>query len=201
MSDDPWGTTPDPWAQQAATPSYQAGEYHAEDRVVAVAPVEGYNHSYAAPPVTVVNSGGVRPVSNDNDKISVTLKGGTGYDAPWIVVKGTSVQEALDTLNEIREKGLMDVTAKAAGMFQGYVGGASHAAGAGASQGTGQQGGGYSQRPPAQPSGPPPGVEARNCRHGQMVYRTGMSKFNKPYQAFFCPQPKESHDKCEGIFF
>lgn len=177
MSDDPWGT--DPWAP--ASNDSETGF-----------PEEPTNPDGSGASWQTFDDKKERPVSGDNDQISITLKGGAGFDSPWIVVKATSPQEALDILNQVRELGLMDITAKAASMFQGNVGGAPRAAGGGARP-AGNSGGGAA-------AVVPPGVQSRNCAHGPMQYKSGMSKFNKPYQAFFCPTPKGSADQCEAVF-
>lgn len=134
-----------------------------------------------------------RPVSDGNDQISITLKGGTGFDAPWIVVKGTSPEEALEILNKVRELGLMDTTAKAAAMFQGHVGGGSGGSGVRQGQG-GNRAGGQNAKPAT-----PPGVAAKSCSHGEMVYRTGNGA-KGPWQAFFCPTPKGTPNQCAAVF-
>ena len=49
-------------------------------------------------------------------KITVTLKEGTGFDAPWVVASGDSVGEVKDVLGAIEQSGLLaDVGRVAAG--------------------------------------------------------------------------------------
>lgn len=43
-------------------------------------------------------------------KISITLKGGKGYDAPWIVVSGDSVAEVEQSMLELGESRLIELT-------------------------------------------------------------------------------------------
>lgn len=42
---------------------------------------------------------------------------------------------------------------------------------------------------------------AKHCKHGEMVYREGISKKNnRPYKAFFCPSPQGTPDACSAEF-
>lgn len=43
-------------------------------------------------------------------KISITLKGGKGYDAPWIVVSGDTVVEVEQSMLELGESRLIELT-------------------------------------------------------------------------------------------
>lgn len=52
-----------------------------------------------------------------NNKIVATLKGGSGFDAPWIVIHGDTPEEVLDILNDEQTKALLDQTQKVAGYF------------------------------------------------------------------------------------
>lgn len=55
-------------------------------------------------------------MSDENGKISVTLKGGPGYDAPWIVLRADSGTEMVALIQEIRDTNL-DVAVRAASTF------------------------------------------------------------------------------------
>jgi hypothetical protein len=54
-------------------------------------------------------------VSHVEDSLSVTLKAGTGYDAPWLVFKTPSVEQALAYLKHPDLDELMDLTARKGG--------------------------------------------------------------------------------------
>ena len=124
----------------------------------------------------------------NNAKLTVTLKGGAGYDAPWIVIYADDAADALTQLRDPNIVELMDVVKKAGAHFSG--GEATKAA---------------SQKPPAQTAqlrpGQPQGStqpsngENRYCSHGEMTYREGVSKAGKPYRAFFCPS-RDRNDQC-----
>jgi hypothetical protein len=51
--------------------------------------------------------------------MSVTLKQGTGYDAPWVVFYGDSASEVLANMRDFASKGGFDAVRGAAGEFQG----------------------------------------------------------------------------------
>ena len=59
------------------------------------------------------------------------------------------------------------------------------------------------QAQPAQrmPAGPPPGVQGRYCKHGEMAYRTGTNaNSGKAWKGYFCPTDKGAPDKCDPQF-
>jgi hypothetical protein len=118
------------------------------------------------------------------EKLVLTLKRGSGYDSPWIVLH-TTVETAKDELRTLLAQEIPQALSKVAEIFAGT-------APANAPSALRQS------APPAQST--PPGVEGKSCDHGQMTYRTGTNKFGKPYSAYFCPQPKDAYDKCKPIF-
>lgn len=100
-------------------------------------------------------------------KIVTTLKGGTGYDAPWIVIHADTPQEAIDLLNDKVMKELIEKTRVVADFFSQSE---------------------PAKKPAGKPAGasqPPEGSPA--CPPG-WTYRTGVSKAGKPYQAYFPPK-------------
>lgn len=107
----------------------------------------------------------VENINEDQNKITVTLKGGAGYDAPWVVVHAANATDALETLNDEDLKTVLE-RAKKIGAF--FAGGAP--AQAPASNG---QPAGAAQAPGGQT--PPEGY----------VFKSGVSKKNgRPWQAF-----------------
>lgn len=118
------------------------------------------------------------------DKVVVTLKGGAGYAAPWIVIHADGVEDALSYFNEQGSdlKTLMERVQAAAAKFSGEA---------------------TSSAPsPERKSGPPPsakkhpGGRREYCQHGEMNYATGFSQKkadkskdgNGTWQAFDCPE-------------
>lgn len=125
--------------------------------------------------------------NNANAKLTVTLKGGAGYDAPWIVIYADDAADALTQLRDPNIVELMDVVKKAGAHFS------SGEAPKAASQKPQQA----AQLRPGQPQGStqPSNGESRYCTHGEMTYREGVSKAGKPYRAFFCPS-RDRNDQC-----
>ncbi|MFE0773888.1 hypothetical protein [Streptomyces sp. NPDC058861] len=115
----------------------------------------------------------------DGNKVRVTLKGGTGYDAPWITIDGTDVADALAQLNRKDEvKELVDTAAKIGGYF------ASTGKPAGAAAPKKFEGG----RVVSAGGGEHQGDTI--CVHGQRTYRSGGS-----WEAMFCPA-REKSEQC-----
>lgn len=123
-------------------------------------------------------------------KITVTLKGGLGFDAPWIVIHAADAAEASSQLgSEMVE--LMNRVQGAGKYFAGlYSPNTSTTPSASAAQPV--------SAPPAGATAPPSG-ETRSCKHGAMTYKSGVAKASgKPWQAFMCPTPKGAPDQCEA---
>jgi hypothetical protein len=124
-----------------------------------------------------VKEPGVRPAPNSNDEVVVTLKGGAGFDAPWIVIHAADIPAAYEQFTGDHGALLADLMVKvkaAAQHFSGSGGGAAPAAQA-------------AKQPPAGAPDCPPGWQ----------FRSGVSKAGKPYKGFFPPRGDES----KPIFF
>lgn len=117
------------------------------------------------------------------EKLTVTLKGGTGFDSPWIVVHATDAADALGQLQDETMKELMDFTAKSGQYFAGL---AKPATASGGSTG------GAASSAPASDSG-------KSCKHGNMTFRSG-SKNGNTWQGWFCPTPQGTPDQCKPQF-
>jgi hypothetical protein len=76
----------------------------AQEEVVRVAPKK----------VTATKKGNTITVSNNNDqgKLSITLKGGAGFDAPWVVLYPADLQEAVDLVSGENAALLADLLSK-----------------------------------------------------------------------------------------
>ncbi len=48
----------------------------------------------------------------DRDRLTITLKAGAGYDAPWLVYHASTVEEGIDFLTHDRYDELADLTAR-----------------------------------------------------------------------------------------
>lgn len=122
------------------------------------------------------DAGNPRPTAvNGDGKVVITLKGGTGYDEPWVVIHAESVEDALAHFDD-HEKltQLLDRTKKAAGYFHGLSGG-----GAAPAQSAPAQTPAYQQPPADAPECPGPGWE----------FKSGFSKKNnKTWKAWMPPK-------------
>lgn len=99
-------------------------------------------------------------------KISITLKGGKGYDAPWIVVSGDTVAEVEQSMLELGESRLIELTKLGSEALVGAVG-----------VGGAAQGGGT----PVE-ADRPAGVGA------DWTLREGTGKNGKPWKGWFPPR-------------
>ena len=103
---------------------------------------------------------------NTESKIVVTLKGGAGFNDPWIVVHAADAQDALATLSDESMKELVELTTKVGKKFSESGAPARSAAPAGGKPA------GATQAPNGQE--PPEGY----------VFKSGMGKNGKPWKAF-----------------
>ncbi|BCP36420.1 hypothetical protein MINTMi198_17900 [Mycobacterium intracellulare M.i.198] len=118
----------------------------------------------------------------EDGKVVVTLKGGSGYDAPWIVVHASSAEDAESQLDE-KMVSLMAKTKKAARHFSGLGEDSKPAAPAR------QAAPAPAQQPPA---GSPP------CPGDGWVYKSGVGKSNgKPWQGWMPPRGSDE----KPVFF
>lgn len=130
------------------------------------------------------------PVGGDDQNyVTVILKGGTGYGAPSISIRGGSIPDALAQMkghdDDLKE--LVQAAAKYGKAFGRIVDGDKPQAG----------GGGQAQERPAHQSAP--GGEERYCKHGSMEFKSGMSKAGNSYKGFFCPS-RDRADQCKPQF-
>lgn len=136
-----------------------------------------------APKKAAVKKVAVKPATTREDgKVVLTLKGGSGFDAPWIVIHAMSLDDAYEQVsgdNAALLAKVMERTAAAAKHFGTFK----PAAPAGApAQSRAPQ-----QQPPANAPDCPPGWE----------FKSGVSKAGKAYKGFFPPRGDES----KPIFF
>ncbi|MGW6624259.1 hypothetical protein ACWF99_23845 [Nocardia sp. NPDC055002] len=193
MSEDPFATAADEAQAEPVTDS------PADDSPFNEPPAEAPKKTAAkkAAPKKAV----AKLEQNDGGKVTVTLKGGKDFDSPWIVIHADSVEDAYEQMSG--DSGtllaeLMDKVAKAGGFFASKA----PAKPAGGNGGGGNRGGGYSGggggngRPQA--AAEAPGGEKRYCNHGEMVFKSGVSKAGKPYKLFSCTGPRQ--EQCDAQF-
>lgn len=103
-------------------------------------------------------------------KVVVTLKGASGYDAPWIVIHADDANDALSQLNDPNMVELIKKTSVMASGFQKtYKPGSAPASGGGSSN----------DRKPPVATQFPAGVVRKQCEHGDWVYKTWARKDGK----------------------
>jgi hypothetical protein len=110
---------------------------------------------------------------SDRDRVTVTMKGGTGFDAPWIVLHAKDVPEANKLMEDVDVHGLAGQVVATSARFQSLFGPVKAPS---SPSGGFSTGGGYraAQAPVAAPAGAP----KANCpQHGsELVY-------NKPFNS------------------
>lgn len=128
-----------------------------------------------APVTPTVTTQKEKPVTqeNTNAKIVTTLKGGSGFDAPWIVVHADNVEEAVAILRGGATEELLKATKEVSDKFNG-------------GQAPAQQ----RQAPRTQ--GMPAGADVPRPSDPPMpegwTYKTGVNKNGKAYRAYFPPR-------------
>ncbi|QTF81473.1 hypothetical protein SEA_TARSUSIV_49 [Mycobacterium phage TarsusIV] len=171
--EDPWSTAPaQPEPQPEPTP----------------APV-------AAPVATTATAAAVDSVSvqHSTDGVSATFKFAGAYSDPWVVVKGADPADVYAKISTPEFKQLMDRVQQIAGVYAGAGAKPAGNAGGGAAPAQAQQ----SRAPQAAQEAP--GGEKRYCAHGEMEFKSGVSKKSgKPYKLFSCTAPRDQ--QCEAQF-
>lgn len=115
-------------------------------------------------------------VGGGEGKIVSTYKEGAGYDASWTVVHAVGVDDWFDIHDHPRFKELLDRQRKVATYFRGGQNAAAAPA----------RGGGAAP----QQAQEAPGGEKRFCSHGEMVFKSGVSKAGNAYKLFSCTAPR-----------
>lgn len=131
----------------------------------------------AAPETTNTTTKENNMTDTTTAKITSTYKGGSGFDAPWIVIHSDTLEDALEQAKNPVLKELMEAT-QAGGKHFASMGNSAPAAGGNARSGQPQG----SQTPPAGAPDCPPGWS----------YKEGVSKAGKAYKGFFPPRGDES---------
>jgi hypothetical protein len=132
-------------------------------------------------------------VTQSEGKVTITFKGGLGFDAPWIVLHATGLDDATEQMNPENAAKLIDLMTRVQNAGKHFAGlyspNTSTTPSAPAAQSV--------SAPPPGATAPPSG-ETRSCKHGAMVYRSGVAaSTGRPWQGFFCPTPKGAPDQCE----
>jgi len=141
------------------------------------------DEAQTGPDTTVVKPAAV---GDGEGKIVLTFKEGAGYDASWVVVHAESVADGIAILADKQFGDLLARTKKIAAFFSG-----------GSTAQAASNGGGGGAPAASQEA---PGGEKRYCSHGEMVYRSGVSKKSgNAYKMFACPSP-DRNGQCKAQF-
>lgn len=134
----------------------------------------------------------------DEAPITVTLKADGG--APWVVIRGNTANDIKTTIDQLADTGTLGEivvnNAAFAAVFntnhglKGVPERVEHPAPTGPTSPA-----------PRASAAPAPAVVGPVCQHGQMQFRTGVSKkTNKAWKAWMCPTASGTPGQCEPQF-
>ena len=158
-------------------------------------------------------------MSDDTAAYTVTMKAGTGYDAPWVVVRADNALELHARLDAVRPgfPVISEVAAELAAIYTAakdlgatevpnppvaapatVITAAPQQAWAAPAPAQAQQ---SWVVPPQTPSttAPAPVAGGKTCIHGAMSFKSG-AKNGKPWSGFFCPTPKGTQGQCDPVW-
>jgi hypothetical protein len=202
MSDDPFKTAADE-AQAEAVPTAEAPAESVFDTPPADAPKKAPAKK-AAPKKAAVTD---EDDEDDYHPFTVSMKPHAGHNAPLFVFRGKSVTGLADLFSPDHGADmvrLFESSARAAVKLTEVYEKAGHTAAAAPSaygnKSSGGSGGGSSaaSKPPQEATEPPNG-EYKYCKHGQMKFKSFVSKAGKFTQLFECTEEDED-SKCKTEF-
>ncbi|AHG24271.1 ribonucleoside reductase class II [Mycobacterium phage Benvolio] len=144
----------------------------------------------AAPVATTATTAAVDSVSvqHSTDGVSATFKFAGAYSDPWVVVKGSDPADVLAKLDKPEFKALMDKVKLIASVYAPAD-----------AKPAGNAGGGAQQSRAPQAAQEAPNGEKRYCSHGEMQFKSGVSKkTGNPYKMFVCTAPRDQ--QCDAQF-
>ncbi len=192
VTDDPFASAPEPDEAQA-----EETYYHDEPDPEEAPTPPKKTPAKKAPAKAAAKAPAAAVVNSSEGKVVLTFKGGGGYDAPWIVIHATDMDDALDQVsgeNAAKLATVMERVSKAGQHFSDMAPKKANTGG-GSGGGGGNSGGGRSNAPQAAQEAP--NGEERFCAHGKMQYKTGVGKNNgKPWKAFMCGSG-DRNDQCD----
>ncbi|UOW92696.1 hypothetical protein SEA_SHAM4_50 [Mycobacterium phage Sham4] len=180
---------PDPFAGAQAAPQQEAQPEPPQQSPWDSAPAP------APEPAAAAYASVGEPPADDSEKVRITLKSGGGYDAPWLTADFPNIATAAERLKSAETQDnllqIFSVVGQASSLFSQAVGGG---------QSSPQQGGGGQQRQSRAPqqAQEAPNGEKRYCKHGEMVYKSGISQKGNAYALFSCTGPRG--DQCPAQY-
>lgn len=145
------------------------------------------------PAVKVKAAKPAKAAAESDGKVVLTFKGGRDFDAPWIVIHANGLQEAHDFVVGDNASLLAVVMERVQTAGKHFAG--SKAPIVAPSEGVSVQ----PQRAAPQGSQEAPGGEKRFCDHGEMAFKSGISKAGNSYRLFSCTAPRESQCKAQYL--
>lgn len=125
----------------------------------------------------------VKEIVVSEGKVVVTIKGGHGYEEPWVVFHCDDLDDALSQVTDRAKLGdLMKAAQDASKAFRDFGKGDNPAPARNASQSGSQS---REQGKPAQATAHPKGRQ-EFCSHGEMEFKSGLGKNGKMWGAFDC---------------
>ncbi|AKF14218.1 hypothetical protein SEA_LUCHADOR_54 [Mycobacterium phage Luchador] len=158
------------------------------------APADEAQAAPASAPATVTTAATAAvdsvSVQHSTDGVSATFKFAGAYSDPWVVVKGADPADVYDKISTPEFKALMDRVQQIAGVYAGS-----------AAKPAGNAGGGGGQQRQAAPkqAQQAPNGEKRFCEHGEMEFKSGVSKAGNAYQLFSCTAPRDQQCKAQYL--
>lgn len=138
----------------------------------------------------------------------ITLKGGAGFESPWLVLRAQSAEDAVALLAEAKVAGLPKLIGEYAADFRGEAGAGTPSASGGARGGSpspqrasaprGRQASSGASAPSNQNADVEYHPEGLTCGAngcGKAIYlKTGTSKAGNEYQVWTCPDQRQKND-------
>lgn len=149
------------------------------------------DEAQTSPAADVIDLG----VSPDGVEYSLTFKGTGGHADRWLVVRFPTAKVGNQILNDPEFKEVLDGSRRAAEYdFRAYQ------------EVQGRRVVRVDQPPAQAPQGnapaaaqQAPGGEKRFCKHGEMVFKSGVSKAGNAYKLFSCTAPRDQQCKAEYL--
>lgn len=167
----------DPFAPKAAD--------EAQAEPVTEAPKKTAPRKAAAKKIEMVDD----PETQDLDGfgVSVTLKAGHQFDAPWFVIRTNTVSEMYEAFTGADAWLIPELMARigaGAEKFREFFSSAAP------EKSFGGGGGSFPKKDKPEPVFKGPKGEERYCKHGPMEFKSGVSKAGKAYELFSCTGPR-----------
>lgn len=142
------------------------------------------------------------------ERASITLKGGKDYDAPWVVLKGGTLEDAAGELAKLNadDATLRAVATVAAAFHRVYLEAKNGVAAPAPTQASPSPEATYSTPAPQasqqQAQAPSAGQETLFCSKcgTRLEWKDFVSKANKAIKGYFCPEGKQRGDGHDAKF-